>query len=170
LGTIIGHEICHAFDDSGKNYDAYGQKRKWWTKGDIYRYKQKTRDLINLFSEEIVQGKKINGKRTLDENIADLGGVGIALEALKEDQKRRGVSVKEDILAEWREFFISFATSWRTKYRKEKLKRVVEIDVHSPAFLRVNLIVNQFDEWYEAFGIPEQSKLYIEPEDRIRIF
>lgn len=170
LGSIIGHEICHGFDDDGKNYDADGKKKRWWTKGDIYAYNKKTRGLIDLFDKEIVEGKHMNGKKTLDENIADLGGLGIALEALKQDQKRRGVSVKEDILAEWREFFISFATSWRTKYRKEKLKRVVELDVHSPAFLRVNLIVNQFDEWYEAFGIEKDADLWIEPEKRIRIF
>lgn len=167
LGTIIGHEMCHGFDEDGKDYNASGEKKKWWTRGDLMRYNQKAKDLINLFHKQTVYGKHINGEKTLSENIADLGGVAIALEALKADMEERGI---KDEAAEYREFFQAFATSWRTKYRPEKLKSSVDLDSHSPAFLRVNLVVSQFKEFYDAFGIGPEDAMYIPPEQRISIF
>jgi putative endopeptidase len=98
-----------------------------------------------------------------------LGGIAIALEALKESQRARGLE-PEDVVKEYREFFVSYATSWRTKYRPEKLESSIGVDFHAPAFLRVNLIVSQFEEWYEAFGVSEGSPLFIDPAHRIRIF
>ena len=169
LGTIIGHEMCHGFDEEGKEFNASGQKKKWWTRGDLIRYKRKSNDLIELFNKQTVYGKHINGEKTLSENIADLGGVAIALEALKMDMERRGVKIDER-MAEFREFFRAFAVSWRTKYRPEKLKSSVDLDNHSPAFLRVNLVVSQIDEWYDAFNIGPEAALYIPPEKRIVIF
>ena len=167
LGSIIGHEICHAFDEDGHLYDEKGNKSNWWKRSDKIAYNRKTKDLIKLYSKQKINEKKVNGKKTLSENIADLGGVGIALELVKEKYK--------DMLPEQRkkylqEFFIAFAVSWRTRYRTEKLERALELDPHSPAFLRVNLVVSQFDEWYEAFDIDESSPSYRKPEDRIRIF
>ena len=167
LGSIIGHEMCHGFDEDGKNYDAYGQRKKWWSRKDNIAYNHKTKALIELYSKQSVLGKKINGKKTLSENIADLGGLGISLQALKDNLEEKPL---EERLSAYREFFIAYASSWRTKYRDEKLRHSLETDRHSPAFLRVNLIVSQFDEWYEAFGISKESDLYIEPEKRIRIF
>ena len=111
----------------------------------------------------------MNGEKTLSENIADLGGVGISLQALKDSMASLAFDV-EGVKEEYKKFFISFATSWRTKYRHEKLKSSLGVDNHSPAFLRVNLVVSQFDEWYEAFDIHSDSKMYIAPADRIRIF
>jgi putative endopeptidase len=169
LGSIIGHEICHGFDEDGMLYDAYGQRNRWWTRKDNLAFNKKTKALIELYSKEKVLGKKVNGKKTLSENIADLGGLGISLHALKEKLELDKKPLEEKLEA-YREFFISFATSWRTKYRDEKLEQSLETDRHSPAFLRVNLIVSQFDEWYEAFGINKDAELYIKPEDRIRIF
>ena len=169
LGTIIGHEMCHGFDEDGKDYGPTGEKKKWWTRGDLMRYNQKAKDLINLFHRQTVYGKHINGEKTLSENIADLGGVAIALEALKADMEERGVK-GEVALAEFREFFQSFAASWRTKYRPEKLKSSVDLDSHSPAFLRVNLVVSQINEFYDAFGIGPEDAMYIPPEQRISIF
>ena len=169
LGTIIGHEMCHGFDQDGKDFNASGEKKKWWSRGDMLRYNNKTKALISLFHKESVYGKHINGNKTLSENIADLGGVAIALEALKMDMETRGVQ-GEAMLAEFREFFQSFAVSWRTKYRPEKLKSSVDLDSHSPAFLRVNLVVSQIDEFYEAFGIGSDTAMYIPPSERISIF
>jgi putative endopeptidase len=167
LGSIIGHEMCHGFDEDGKDYDEYGQRKSWWTRRDNIQFNRKKKELIDLYSKQTVLGKKVNGKKTLSENIADLGGLGIALHALKE---KIGDKPLEEKLAAYREFFIAFATSWRTKYRDEKLQQSLETDRHSPAFLRVNLIVSQFDEWYEAFGIDKSAELYRSPEERIRIF
>ena len=113
--------------------------------------------------------KHINGQKTLSENIADLGGVAVSLEALKMDMADRGVTGERQ-LQEYRDFFQAFAVSWRTFYRKEKLKSSVDLDPHAPAFLRVNLVVSQFQEWYDAFGIDETSSMYIASEDRIQIF
>ena len=167
LGSIIGHEMCHGFDEEGKEYNEKGEKKRWWTRSDNLAYNHKTKDLIRLYSKEIVEGKRVDGEKTLSENIADLAGLGISLQALKDSMALRGVI---DIKEEYKKFFISFATSWRTKYRTEKLKTSLGVDNHSPAFLRVNLVVSQFDEWYEAFDIHSDSKLYIAPSHRIRIF
>jgi len=170
LGSIIGHEMCHGFDNEGKEYDFAGVKKRWWTPSDNRAYHKKTKSLIRLFSAEKVEGKHVDGERTLSENIADLGGVGIALHALKEDLRAQNIYDAERVKEEYKKFFISFATSWRTKYRHEKLKTSLAIDYHAPAFLRVNLVVPQFDEWYYAFDVKKGDGLWIEPEERIRIF
>ena len=167
LGSIIGHEMCHGFDEDGKDYNPQGKKKKWWTRKDNREYRQNANELIKLFSKEKIGDTHVNGKKTLSENIADLGGVGISLEALKKELEGVGESQK---LESYRQFFIAYAVSWRTKVRKEKLETAIGVDPHSPAYLRVNLVVSQFDEWYQAFGIDDRSELYRKPEDRIRIF
>jgi predicted metalloendopeptidase len=168
LGSIIGHEICHGFDEDGRYFLPNGVKKNWWTRSDAGKYSRKIRGLEDMFSSEIVCGKHVDGSKTVSENIADLGGIAICVEALKESQRKRGLS-PDAIKKEFREFFIAFATSWRTKYRKEKLKMFMTLDTHSPAFLRVNLVVSQLQEWYDAFDIKEGA-LYRKPEDRIVIF
>ena len=167
LGAIIGHEMCHGFDEEGKEFNEHGQKKRWWTNSDNRGFNHKTKELVALFKKQIVEGRHVDGDKTLSENIADLGGLAISLQALQDSMKRRGV---EDVKKEYREFFISFATSWRTKYRPKKLKSSLGVDPHAPAFLRVNLIVSQFEEWYSAFDVKKSDKLYIVPEKRIRIF
>jgi putative endopeptidase len=167
LGSIIGHELCHGFDEDGKNYNPQGQKKKWWTRNDNRAYRKKANELIQYYNSAKIGKKHVDGKKTLSENIADLGGVGISLQALKKELE--GMSQEEKLNA-YRLFFIAYATSWRTKVRKEKLETAIGVDPHAPAYLRVNFVVNQFDEWYEAFGIQEDAELYRKPEDRIRIF
>jgi predicted metalloendopeptidase len=169
LGSIIGHEMCHGFDEDGKEYSETGEKKRWWTRADNLAYRKKSIALISLYNKQTVHGKHIHGDNTLSENIADLGGLAISLEALKESQTTRGIS-GEQTLKEFREFFIAFATSWRTKYRREKLDNMLYTDQHAPAFVRVNLVVAQMPEWYEAFGISNSSPMYISPEHRITIF
>lgn len=167
IGATLGHELCHAFDDDGKDYDQHGKIRQWWTKKDSRRYAKKAKALEKVYSAVKIQGKHLDGENTLSENIADLAGISICLEALRENMKKRGsTNIKE----EYRTFFISYATSWRTLYRTTKLKRSIATDVHSPAYVRVNNIVSQVDEWYEAFDIDETSPLYIKPEDRVVFF
>jgi predicted metalloendopeptidase len=169
LGSIIGHEMCHGFDEDGKEFSETGEKKRWWTRADNLAYKKKSAALILLYNKQTVHGKHIHGEDTLSENIADLGGLAISLEALKTSQETRGISGAQK-LHEFREFFIAFATSWRTKYRSEKLDNMLYTDSHAPAFLRVNLVVSQIPEWYEAFGVSEESPMYIPPEHRITIF
>jgi len=170
LGCVIGHEICHGFDNEGKEYDWNGQKRKWWTRRDNLAYNHKVKALVKSFGKPIIAGKHISGKNTLAENIADLGGIGISLEGLKHELTRSGITDHSELMKAYRDFFIAYATSWRTMYRYKKLESSIGVDKHAPAPLRVNLIVPHFDEWYEAFDIDSESELYIKPEDRIRIF
>lgn len=167
LGAIIGHEITHAFDDDGKNYISAGEKEDWWTRKDNSQYKKKTDALIELYNTGKVQGHPVDGYFTLSENIADLGGLAIALDALQNEIKHLSDEQKK---AQLRDFFVSYAISWRTKERPRKAIQALFMDVHAPPELRVNFIVSQFDEWYEIFEVKPDDKLYIAPEKRIRIF
>ena len=170
LGSVIGHEMCHGFDGDGRLYWKNGKKKNWWARADTLAYNRKTKLLVKLFSEEEVHGQKVNGSLTLDENIADLGGLGIALEALKEHMRQEGIQDTETVQKAYRTFFCAFATSWRTKFRKQKLQYALKTDKHAPAFLRVNMIVRHFPEWYEAFEIKEDDSMFLEESKRIRIF
>jgi predicted metalloendopeptidase len=149
IGAAVGHEITHGFDDDGRKFDAHGNYKSWWQPSDAETYEKMSKEMETLYDKQHTAYGKVNGKHTLSENLADLGGVAIALEALKSDLK--GASEK-DVLQAYREFFISYAVSWRTKQRPEKAKQALLLDRHAPAPLRVNLIVAQFAEFYKAFG------------------
>ena len=169
IGAAIGHEITHGFDDDGRLYDKSGVMKDWWTKEDAETYKHVTQSLVNLFNKATYMGGKVNGQLTLSENIADLGGVSIALEALEmEFQKGRYNDAAKKKAYE--EFFTSYAVSWRNKDRKKKAEQSLLLDKHAPAILRVNLIVPQFDEFYIAFDIGKSDPGYIAPEDRIKLW
>ena len=116
-----------------------------------------------------VLGHPVNGSLTLDENISDLGGLAIALDALKLELIQHKVSPAEEKKA-YRNFFLSYAVSWRVKDNPERALQRLFMDVHAPTPLRVNYVVNQFDEWYETFEIQVADELYLPPEERIRIF
>lgn len=167
LGCVIGHEMIHAFDNDGKTYNQYGIVKNWWLPKDNRRYHVIIKKLVEFYNESKILNTKINGKLTLNENLADLGGVSIALEGLKSELKH--VSEKEKI-HELQQFFISYAVSWRTKEHKRKQLQGLFMDKHSPPEIRVNNIVTQFNEFYEAFNIQVENKLYIPPEERIRVF
>jgi putative endopeptidase len=164
LGSVIGHEMCHGFDEEGKNYSPSGERRRWWTPRDNKAYKKTTQGIIRLFDSA-----GLNGKKMLSENIADLGGVAISLEALKDYIARAKIPVadQKDL---FQLFFIAYATSWRTKYRAQKLQTAKEVDHHAPAYARVNLVVSQFEEWYTAFDIEKEASLYRSEDERLRIF
>jgi predicted metalloendopeptidase len=164
IGAIIGHEITHAFDEEGRAYNQSGEEKEWWSSDDLKAYKERTEALVRLYSEQKILDHAVNGLETLNENLADLGGLAIALDALKKEV------APEERLKELREFFVSYATSWRTKeHAQRKIQRLV-LDKHAPIELRVNMIVSQFEEWYEAFDVRTGDHLYIPPEERIRIF
>ncbi len=169
LGCVIGHEITHAFDDNGKDYDAHGNKRNWWLPADNRAYNKRTRALEELYSKEKVLGRRLDGEQTLSENIADLGGLAISLDALKFELDKAAVS-DEVRQRELREFFLGYATSWREKKRVAKEQLNLVVDVHSPAKYRVNNIVRHFQEWYDVFDVREGDALYLAPNKRIIIF
>ncbi len=167
LGAIIGHEMTHAFDEEGKKYISAGIKKDWWTRKDTLRYNKMTSALITLFNKAKILGNPVDGSLTLSENLADLGGLGIALDALHEELKGASEQEKKKQLCD---FFISYAVSWRVKQRHRRMLQNLFLDVHAPADLRVNNIVCHFQEWYECFGVKTGNELYIPPEERVVIF
>jgi predicted metalloendopeptidase len=169
IGTTIGHELTHAFDVEGKDYDADGNYRPWWTASDNAHYKKITRDLVKLYERQTYFGKALDGDLTLSENIADIGGMAFSLDALKKKMDALGYSdAKKDSML--REFFIGYAVGWRTKERKEKALQGLFMDSHAPPISRVNNVVSQFDDWIRLFDVKPGDPLYVDPQDRIRIF
>jgi predicted metalloendopeptidase len=170
VGSIVAHEIVHAFDGEGRLFDAAGRLESWWTPADERRYEAEVKKLVRLFdSAPRVRGQKISGAATLDENLADLGGLAVALEALKGELEDLGL---DDAARErhMRDFFTAYAMSWRTKEHGARTLQRVITDQHAPFELRVNFIVPHFQEWYDAFGVEAGDKLWIAPGERIQIF
>ncbi len=167
LGAIIGHEMTHAFDVDGKEYNEKGQRVNWWTLKDTREYNKRTNALVKLYDKQKVLGKPVDGYKTLSENIADLGGLSIALDALKQTLKNVSEEEKKKQL---KEFFVSYAVSWRVKERPKKQLQALFLDVHAPTELRVNLVVSQFQEWYDSFDVVTKDEHYYLPEERISIF
>lgn len=166
IGAAIGHEITHGFDADGRYYDQHGNYASWWTASDMRTYNSLTQALITLFHGQAYMGGKVDGELTLSENLADLGGLAIALQALESDMPRDPEKRK----AEYRDFFTSYAVSWRQKDRQKKARQSLLLDNHSPTPLRVNLIVRQFEAFYTAFDIPSTDANYIPPELRVRLW
>lgn len=169
IGSAIGHEITHGFDADGKNYDLHGNYKDWWTEQDNKMYTKMTKGLIELYDGQDYLGGRVDGSLTLSENIADIGGMSIALDALHSYMKEHKYSKKQELEA-YKDFFISYAISWRNKDRPRKARQSLYLDVHSPAPLRVNLVVRQFNEFYEAFGLGPDSPGWIPLEERIQLW
>ena len=163
IGVAVGHEITHGFDADGRLYDEHGDYNDWWTHSDTATFKKMTSVLIDFFDGAPYMGGKVNGKLTLSENIADLGGLAIALQALESELPKDPRKRKEAYI----EFFTSYAVSWRNKDRPKKAKQSLLLDSHAPAPLRVNYIVRQFQQFYDAFDILPTHTDYIPPERRI---
>ena len=159
IGAVIAHEISHAFDTNGASFDENGSLKNWWTEDDYAAFKERTDKIVDQFEGLDSYGAKVNGKLTVSENVADLGGVACALEAAKRD---------EDFSV--REFFINFATIWRTKAREEYMQMLASVDVHAPAKWRTNVIVTNFDEFHKEFDVKEGDGMWRAPEDRVIIW
>lgn len=169
IGAVVAHEIVHAFDQEGRYFNEKGKLESWWSAADERNYKTVVGKLIRLFDKGYVGKEKISGAATLDENLADLGSIAISLNALKNSLVKGGYG-REESKRHMREFFVSYTISWRTKeHPARRIQRIVT-DHHAPFELRVNYILPQFQEWYDAFDVKPGAALYIEPEDRIRIF
>ena len=163
IGFIIGHEICHGFDDQGRSFDEKGNLKNWWIRSDEKKYKAKIKLLQKQFDKIKIENKKINGLLTLGENIADLCGGIISFNTLKKTNKNLTLEDKK-------EFFISYAKLWRQKIRSKELLNMIKTDVHSPSILRVNEVLKNMDDFYETFNITKNDKMYIKPENRVKIF
>ena len=169
IGSAVGHEITHGFDTDGRMYDASGNYRNWWLQHDENAYMKLTKKLVHLFDNEEYMHGKINGELTLSENLADLGGMSIAMEALHSILAKEKATEASRNKA-YRDFFISYATSWRNKDRPKKALESLQSDAHAPAKFRVNKIVVQFDEFYEAFGIGETDPGFLPSANRIQLW
>tara|TARA_R110002111_G_scaffold119567_3_gene182501 strand:- start:1258 stop:3240 length:1983 start_codon:yes stop_codon:yes gene_type:complete len=172
IGAVIGHEIGHGFDDQGSKSDGTGMLRNWWTAEDEANFKAKTGALVaqyNAFCPYDDGETCVNGALTLGENIGDLGGLSMAYKAYHLSLNGKEDKVIDGLTGDQR-FFMSYAQVWRSKNREEAMRRQMLTDPHSPPQYRVNGIVRNFDEWYEAFGITPDNELYLPPEQRIRIW
>jgi putative endopeptidase len=168
--STIGHEMTHGFDDQGRLYDAEGNLSNWWTKEDEEKFDAKTKLMVEQFDNYVVlDSMHINGKATLGENIADLGGLVIGYDAfMKTDQYKEGKSING--LTPSQRFWLGFAYSWLGHARTEAIAQQVMTDVHSPNFLRVNGPLSDIAAFYEAFGIHEGEPMWRPPEKRVKIW
>lgn len=171
MGAVIGHEISHAFDDSGSRFDANGNLVNWWTDKDLENFTERGNKLADQYSKvEVLDSVYINGAFTLGENIGDLGGVLAAYDGLQRFYKENGRPDNIDGFTPEQRFFMSWATVWRTKSREEALKNQVKTDPHSPGKVRATQPLLNVDAFYEAFDIKEGDPMYLAPEDRVRIW
>jgi putative endopeptidase len=164
IGATIGHELCHAFDAEGRLFDRNGDQRDWWTERDAAEYKKRAAAVVDLYETRKYRDMAVDGSLTLVENIADIGGLEFALSGLR---RALGRDLTKD---EKRTFFEAYAISWRAKDRLKRAAELLARDVHAPPMLRVNHVVRQFDEWYEAYDVPTSCEDYIQPEKRIHFF
>ena len=169
IGQAIGHEMTHGFDNAGRMYDENGNLNNWWTEEDDARFTERAKQFVKLFDEFELCGRHINGTLTLDENIADLGGLNVAWDAYQmTDEAKANKSI--DGFTPAQRFFISYATVWRCNIRNEALELQMKEDLHSPHEARANRALGSMPHFYEAFDIPEGSKMYIALEERATIW
>jgi len=169
IGVVIGHEMTHGFDDQGCKYDENGNLNNWWTEEDATKFAARTAQLEKLFEGYKVQGYPINGKLTLGENIADLGGLNISWDAYQMTEEAKA-NQSIDGFTPAQRFFISYGTIWRNNSRDKYVERQVKTDVHSPAEARVNRTLGSMPHFYEAFEVNPENKMYIAPEERAAIW
>ena len=171
IGAVIGHEMTHGFDDSGAEFDGDGNLKNWWTPEDKKNFENATKALAKQYDQyEPVKGVFVNGTFTSGENIADLGGVNIAFDALQMYLKDKGNVDKISNFTQDQRFFISWGTVWRTLSTDKYLTNQVKTDPHSPGYFRSFGPLVNVDAWYKAFDVKEGDKLYKKPEDRVKIW
>lgn len=170
MGSVIGHEITHGFDDQGSKFDGNGNRKTWWKEEDLTRFTKKTKVLIKQFNKySVADGVKVNGQLTLGENIADLGGASIAYDAYKIRLKKTGKENIKGLTSEQR-FFVAFAIFERELIRPEAQKTHAINDPHSPGIFRINGPMSNIPEFYEAFDVKSGDKMYRKPQDRAKIW
>ena len=169
IGAVIGHEVSHGFDNLGSEFDAEGRLRNWWTKDDAAHFKAATDKLVAQYDAyEALPGLHLSGKQTLGENIADVAGLQAAYTAYHKSLGGKQAPVIDGLSGDER-FFLAFAQAWRAKQRDAALRAQVIGDGHAPARWRA-LTVRNIDAWYQTFKVPEGAKLYLKPEERVKIW
>ena len=171
IGAVIGHEISHAFDDSGARFDANGNLVNWWSEEDLKQFTARGDALAEQYSKiEVLDSVYINGKFTLGENIGDLGGVLGAYDGLQMLYEKNGRPEDIDGFTAEQRFFMSWATVWRTLTRDEQLRTLIKTDSHSPGMVRATQPLINIDAFYEAFDIKEGDEMFLPVEERVRIW
>ncbi|HMH20964.1 MAG TPA: M13 family metallopeptidase [Puia sp.] len=170
IGMVIGHEMTHGFDDQGAQYDKDGNLKNWWSKEDSVKFVARTRAVIDQYNKYVaVDTFHVNGALTTGENIADLGGLTIAYDAFKLTAQGKDTTRIDGLTPDQR-FFLSFANVWRSKYKDEIMRQLVNTDPHSPDMFRVLGPLENFTPFYNAFKIQQGDKMYKPENERLRIW
>lgn len=169
IGAVIGHEISHHFDDQGAKYDAHGKLADWWTEADLKAFEAVSKKLIAQYDAyEIFPGANVKGEFTLGENIGDVAGLTTAYDAYRHSLGGKEAPAIDGVTADQR-FFLGWAQVWRRNYREANLRNRLITDPHSPSQQRA-WVVRNLDKWYDAFQPKAGDKLFLKPEDRVRIW
>jgi putative endopeptidase len=170
IGAVIGHEMTHGFDDQGRQYDAVGNLRDWWSPQSAAKFKERSQAIVKQYSEyEPLPGLHVNGELTQGENIADIGGVKLAYAALQKALAGKPQQKIDGLTPEQR-FFLAYAQIWRSKQRDEDLKLRLNIDPHSPARYRVDGPLSNLPEFAKAFNVPDSSPMVRPADKRVNIW
>ena len=170
IGAVIGHEIGHGFDDQGSTFDGEGVMRNWWTPQDLTSFKAKTKSLVDQYSAfKVFPDLNLNGEFTLGENIGDLGGLSIAIKAYKLSLNGKDAPVMDGYTGIQR-VFLGWGQVWLDKSREKAIRNQIASDPHSPAKFRINAVVRNVPEFYEAFKIKPTDSLYLATDKRVKIW
>jgi putative endopeptidase len=167
--STIGHEMTHGFDDQGRQFDAKGNLKKWWLPEDSVKFTKRAQMLIDQFNGYSIYGLHVNGKATQGENIADLGGIVIGLDAFKKTEQYKEGKIINGFTPTQR-FFLGYALGWLGQERKEALSSQILTNEHAPGFMRVNGPFTDVPEFYEAFHIKKGDKMWLDPDKRVKIW
>jgi endothelin-converting enzyme/putative endopeptidase len=169
IGSVIGHEISHTFDQEGGDFDSEGRVRNWWTPADRKHFDEAAVNLEKQYDAyEVFPAVYVNGKQTVNENIADLGGIAAAYDAYHAALHGATAPVQDGFTGD-QQFYIAFGQNWGSKARDEALRNQILTDPHAPAQFRADIVRNS-DAWYKAFSVQPGDKLYLAPADRVRIW
>lgn len=160
-GMVVAHEISHAFDNNGSQYDEKGNIRNWWSEKDKENFDKLTQKIIDYYSNYEVFGLKVDGKKTVGENIADLAAIKTIISIMEKEN-----ATNDD----YKKFFESYAKLWNEKITKQQLELTMLSDNHSPNKIRVNAVLSSTDKFYEVYGITENDKMYVAPENRVGLW
>lgn len=170
IGGVIGHEITHGFDDQGRKIDAAGKQRDWWSPADNGQFEKRAAQLSRQYDAiEVLPGLHVHGTQTLGENIADLGGLLLALDAYHSQLQGASPPVLDGLSGDQR-VFLGWADRWRKKMREDALRDQISMNVHSPASVRTNAPLRNIDLWYAAFGVRAADKNFVPSGQRVRIW
>jgi putative endopeptidase len=171
IGTVIGHEMTHGFDDQGRQYDKEGNLKDWWQASDAEKFTKRVSSLVKQYDSFVaIEDQHVNGELTLGENIADVGGLTVSFTAWKNANGGKVPTEKIDGFLPIERFFLSYAQVWRNNIRDKELLRRLKEDVHSPGRFRVNGALPNIPEFYSTFGIKKGDKLYLPEEERAKIW